>query len=75
MIFGFEFYDCVRAVSLSLIVFGVSGSHFAALVLGFTFVIGRSFYSKFYPKNSFYFWKNKSLCIKTKKIFTPEGMK
>ena len=59
MILGFEFFDCVQAVGGSLVLFGISGSHLLALVVGFMIVLLKSAYRKLYPKNTLYFWKNK----------------
>ena len=59
MILGFEFFDCVQAVSVSLVVFVISASHLLALITGFAVVLSKAAYKKLYPKNTFYFWKNK----------------
>jgi hypothetical protein len=59
MILGFEFFDCIQAVSLSLVTFAISGSHFLALVTGFGVVLIKSAYKRLYPKNTVFFWKNK----------------
>lgn len=59
MILGFEFFDCVQAVSISMVVFGVSTSHLLALITGFAVVLIKSAYKKLYPKNTLYFWKNR----------------
>jgi len=60
MILGFEFFDCVQAVGASLVSFGITGNHLTSLILGFSIAIGKSTYKRFYPKNTFYFWKNKT---------------
>lgn len=59
MILGFEFFDCVLAVIISMFIFLITSSHFLALVFGFAIVILKSAYKKLYPKNTVYFWKNK----------------
>lgn len=75
MILGFEFFDCVLAVIISMLVFIISTSHFLALISGFAFVIIKSGYRKLYPKNTIYFWKNRKAgvgikhLIKTQIIF------
>lgn len=59
MILGFEFFDCIQAVSLSLVTFAVSSNHLLALVSGFAVVLVKSAYKRLYPKNTVFFWKNK----------------
>ena len=69
LILGFEFADCIYAVSASIILFAIFKSHLFSLVVGFFTVVSKSFYRKFYPKNSIYFLKNKKEIINSKFSF------
>ena len=73
MILGFEFFDCVQAVAVSMVIFGTTTSHLLALVAGFAIVIFKSFYKKLYPKNTVFFWKNRKDGVAIKYLFKNKG--
>lgn len=75
MILGFEFFDCAQAGSVSLVLFGITGSHLSALVIGFLYVVVKSLYKRLYPKNSYYFWRNKFSGIEVNQLLNSKDLK
>jgi type IV secretory pathway VirB3-like protein len=73
MILGFEVYDCLIAVFISMAIFIFTFNHLLSLITGFAIVFIRSIYKRIYPKNTIYFFKNKKQGIHSFQLMTKKG--